>query len=740
MALDQVDLANLSTAIENAISRGFSTAFPPGRTPGTPGGGTGTPPPPLGTPAQSPPGSPTGGTGGSTAVPTAPTAIASASTAEASGGATYAGVQQGSADKAIQNAKALVDSSEAGLARVVELQENLYVKGYRDLIQDFGGEIRKITQEDFIRGDFGKVLNKGSEASLKVFRNMSLGYAKDLNKFEGLRLEDQMRNSKQMVKTFGDTNANLLIGSNETLEKHLQMFKTSMNIEMSEAAKLIAVSFAETGKVTDDILKEITNNAASVGKAVGVSTKVMAEGIRELKTDMDTFTDITVASAARIVGTLSQVGLTLGSFTKILGDYRGFDSAADKIGDLSATFGIQMDAMEMMYLANEDEEQFLHRMRDQILDQGIDIESMSKTRQRALADQMGMTVKEMKQFLNTGMLVTDQTELQTATQEASTQTQVDAVKTLEEGLVITSKSLADARAQTQELQSAFSALSLSKFVGSVGEGQAEMQKLETTGNRLAQAVITTQSEIALLTSTLAGGFADVLKGINPSNNGADITSAWESIVKIFSLTGEASILEMSTGLNNAIKESPLGHSSWPAAFGELASALGANLKGEPNEQMTFYQNTIKQWGDTLSSSIQEALKNINSSFDFSEVSANFQKAASIVSEGAQSLGIETATTGVAPARVATASTDNPSLKAITSSIQTISEKIDSMPTEVNVKVDIQSIKSDIVNAIMSGFEEANYSFNMFVDREQIATVISKSTTAQGKTFSMVAPS
>jgi len=63
-----------------------------------------------------------------------------------------------------------------------------------------------------------------------------------------------------------------------------------------------------------------------------------------------------------------------------------------------------------------------------------------------------------------------------------------------------------------------------------------------------------------------------------------------------------------------------------------------------------------------------------------------------------------------------------------------------MPTEVNVKVDIQSIKSDIVSAIMSGFEEANYSFNMFVDREQIATVISKSTTAQGKTFSMVAPS
>ena len=48
--------------------------------------------------------------------------------------------------------------------------------------------------------------------------------------------------------------------------------------------------------------------------------------------------------------------------------FMNFDSAAQKMGDLSALFGIQMDAMEMTYLANEDQEEFLFRMREEILD------------------------------------------------------------------------------------------------------------------------------------------------------------------------------------------------------------------------------------------------------------------------------------------------------------------------------------------------------------------------------------
>ena len=61
-------------------------------------------------------------------------------------------------------------------------------------------------------------------------------------------------------------------------------------------------------------------------------------------------------------------------------------------------------------------------------------------------------------------MVTDQADLQAASQEASTKTQVDAIKTIEEGLVNAGKTMQDMNAETQELQSAFSALSISNFV------------------------------------------------------------------------------------------------------------------------------------------------------------------------------------------------------------------------------------------------------------------------------------
>jgi hypothetical protein len=185
-----------------------------------------------------------------------------------------------------------------------------------------------------------------------------------------------------------------------------------MGVSIESVSELIANSFAQTGEASSDVLMEITNNAKAMGKAVGMPLKRMSEAIIDIKKDMEVFTDITTESAARIVGSLAQLGLGLQSFSGLVTGYRSFDQAADKMGEISAVFGVQMDAMEMMYLANENEEEFLNRFREQILDQGIDVASMSKTKQRALADQLGMSIKEMKMFMDTGTRMTSQEDLE----------------------------------------------------------------------------------------------------------------------------------------------------------------------------------------------------------------------------------------------------------------------------------------------------------------------------------------
>jgi len=85
-----------------------------------------------------------------------------------------------------------------------------------------------------------------------------------------------------------------------------------------------------------------------------------------------------------------------------------------------------MDAMEMTYLANEDQEEFLFRMREEIMDSGVDVENMSNTRARALANQMNMSVVQMKTFLRDGDLEFDQGELVDTTDATD---QMDALTT-----------------------------------------------------------------------------------------------------------------------------------------------------------------------------------------------------------------------------------------------------------------------------------------------------------------------
>ena len=95
---------------------------------------------------------------------------------------------------------------------------------------------------------------------------------------------------------------------------------------------------------------------------------------------------------------IKQVGITFNDLDNLVGKFEGFDSAASAVGDLTSVFGVQMDAMEMMYLANENEEEFLFRLREQLLDQGINLETMSDTRKRFLANQLNMNQQQLHTF------------------------------------------------------------------------------------------------------------------------------------------------------------------------------------------------------------------------------------------------------------------------------------------------------------------------------------------------------
>lgn len=202
--------------------------------------------------------------------------------------------------------------------------------------------------------------------------------------------------------------------------ERIAVLSKRMGIQSNEMGNILRRQFAFTGEASSKIIEDLANVAVTVAETTGGSAEDLKDDIMDIMQDTKRFGDIGVDSAARIAGALNQLGLDFQTFQGITDQFMNFDSAAQKMGDLSALFGIQMDAMEMTYLANEDQEEFLFRMREEILDAGLDVENMSKTRQRALTDQLGLqSIEQMRQFMDTG-IQPDQMALEAATTQAET--------------------------------------------------------------------------------------------------------------------------------------------------------------------------------------------------------------------------------------------------------------------------------------------------------------------------------
>ena len=411
------------------------------------------------------------------------------------------------------------------------------------------------------------------------------------------------------------------------------------------------------------------------------------------------------------------------------------------MGEISAVFGVQMDAMEMMYLANENEEEFLNRFREQILDQGIDVASMSKTKQRALADQLGMSIKEMKMFMDTGTRMTSQEDLEEASGEAASKSSADALDSLDKGIFKVGKTTEEIASHVQNIQGMFAGISASKMLESFASAEADATRLASSTSGIAKNITELQVGIATLGAKGGEDLEGLVKKLLPNAGEMGVNTSWESFGAEFNAAAGTAMSAIRTATDAGVAASGMSPSSWPDAFLPIANGLGADKDGKPNENMNLYTATIQQWGKTLSDEITAAIAKIEASFDFEGIKTKFQSAAQLgdLNINAPDLTGTAAPKPVPGARpVAAASSETSALnKELLKSIDKITTKVESMPTEVNVKVDVEAMKSDIIKAINEGFGSANYGFNLTLDGTSIATALSVVRDRSGRTIQFV---
>lgn len=475
MALSASDMAALSRAISTGIQNGFATYFGPPPAPGsrrrrTPGGGGG------GGGGGAAGG---GGSPGFTPTPLPPGGSAAGVTAQAN---------------TTLSAAASIISSALNAHRVVIDQaafdaENNIVKLRESLITTYGSGLKGVGDEAFLKGDFSAVTNEFARQQAELFVEIgdAFGRPEDnlLQRFFAFDKAELRRKFKPFIETL--TNVNItamkqLTDTSDTFAEESAMFSEGMGISMERTAQLLNVRFAETGEASTDILTQVTNFSKAIGDEVGMAPKDLADDTAKVVTNMERFTDIGVPSATRLAASLRQVGLSIPSFEGMIGAFETFQGAAGTAGDLSAMFGIQVDAIEMMYLANEDQEAFMQRMRQEVLAQGGDIEAMSGAQQRALQRMFGFQrMSELKSFMQTGIVMT---ETMGASQEAAGKTQEDALAAQLENL--------------QQIPRTFSdLLDLAKDERFSQVAQGILQHSEAVGGYTTQVVNALDSQTAL---------------------------------------------------------------------------------------------------------------------------------------------------------------------------------------------------------------------------------------------------
>ena len=233
-------------------------------------------------------------------------------------------------------------------------------------------------------------------------------------------LEPALKFSEVMTNVAADnvTLAKSLEAQGEAEMERIAIIRKRMGVDSDTMGDILRRQYAFTGEASSKIFEDIASVAVNLAKTTGGSAKDLKDDILDIMKDTNLFGDIGVDAAGRISASLNTLGLDFQTFKSMTNQFMNFDSAAEKMGDMSALFGIQMDAMEMTYLANEDQEEFLLRMREEVLDAGLDVENMSKTRQRALTDQLGLqSIEQMQQFMDTGIQI-DQDALMASTDAA----------------------------------------------------------------------------------------------------------------------------------------------------------------------------------------------------------------------------------------------------------------------------------------------------------------------------------
>lgn len=265
--------------------------------------------------------------------------------------------------------------------------------GYFQNIQGkFGGQIGNITDTTNTAAvnanlAFQKYLDAAADNSVNTYKingqaigTLSKQYLQDYENY----VQEIMNDSRNGLMLATEASKE----GGEVISQELVLAGKAFGLRTDQLTTFISRSVERTGKANTDLLRESTAAAQAAGSAMGVHAKQLMPIMAEVMESTERFGNVGSAAAARISAQVLKLGIDFRQLDQVVGGFQGFESAASNVGKLTAAFGVNLDAMELMYQANEDQEQVLITLRESFEDAGIDIKNLSLAQKRLLSESL----------------------------------------------------------------------------------------------------------------------------------------------------------------------------------------------------------------------------------------------------------------------------------------------------------------------------------------------------------------
>ena len=257
-------------------------------------------------------------------------------------------------------------------------------KEYFDLLSNGGSamtQLRSIAENSLLTfqsvdSNLTKLFGFGSGASAKMISEVTKGIVD--------------------MGIFADVFANSTTKSAESIE-----FFTRMTRGMGMASDDIAYVMRDAIKNGEHYFDTMTRMKEASDEAsyeFGVNRKILSKNFFQLRKDIVNFGHLSEVELMRVTAKATQMGVEIKDLAGIFNKFGTFEDAANSAALLSQTFGMNIDALQL--IRAEDPMEIVEMFRNSMLATGRSFEDLSRHEKSLMASHTGMSVETLKTVMN----------------------------------------------------------------------------------------------------------------------------------------------------------------------------------------------------------------------------------------------------------------------------------------------------------------------------------------------------